>query len=159
MGIVPKSNDVRFLPKSDSHCLMTEGTDPYFHRFMSNLVLFLLLNGLVMMVIWWHVLTWWKIFNGCSSITYLCWQWLDVGVAEAEVVAEEGVEAGEAQGDDLWASLALSETPLFVHFVVHVLIFFFFFSPFGHLSPFVCLCSCSIVFFFFFFNGGSQSLY
>lgn len=46
--------------------------------------------------------------------------------AEGEVVAEEGVEAGEAQGDDLWASQVLSETPLFVHFVVHV----FFFPPF-----------------------------
>lgn len=41
---------------------------------------------------------------------------MDAG--EVEVVAEEGVEAGEAQGDDLGASLALSETLAFVHFVV-----------------------------------------
>lgn len=67
------------------------------------------------------MLTWWQMFNGCSSITYFYSQWLDVGAVEAEVVAEEGVEAGEAQGDDLWASLALSETPLFVH----VCLFFF----------------------------------
>lgn len=41
-----------------------------------------------------------------------------MGAGEAEAVAEEGVEAGEAQGDDLGASLVLSETPAFVHLVV-----------------------------------------
>lgn len=38
-------------------------------------------------------------------------------MAEAEDVAEEGVEAGEAQEDDQWASYMLFNIPLFVHFV------------------------------------------
>lgn len=53
--------------------------------------------------------------KSCNSITFLCWQWLDVDAAEAEGVEEEEVEAGEAQGDNRTSNM-LSDIPLFVHF-------------------------------------------
>lgn len=73
----------------------------------------------------------------------VCWQWLDVGAAEAEVVAEEGVEAGEAHGDNRWASRVLSRIPLFVYI-------FFFWSVFlggGALKSFDCALVALLTFF------------
>lgn len=70
-----------------------------------------------------------------------------MGAAEAEAVAEEGDEAEEAHGDDVWASLALPETPLSVHFVVCVL---FIFLSLLDIKVLLFDCALAALYLFFF---------